>query len=308
MNTPLNPLARLALLALCGLVVASAWRVPAQPDLVVAPPLVGTFYLLSFELDGQRSPPYPFDPYDGTLPVYQLKGFPNSYLVADSPEDYLNLRRRKAMQAYSGEDGEIIMEGDGPPPPPGGGGGGGGGSGGEWSPPLYLSSTNLCLLPPVWTGTNTIVLTITNAAPGAAYDLLNTTNLATLSLPALSLTNWLWLARGAAGQTNFVVALLPEPQSYYVLGTMLDSDADGLTDALENLVFHTNPNNPDTDGDGLPDGWEVAHGMNPLVNESGLTAGRKNYQYDGSGWLRVVSGAWNESLTLDNEGNVQQVP
>jgi hypothetical protein len=30
----------------------------------------------------------------------------------------------------------------------------------------------------------------------------------------------------------------------------------------------TSPNNPDTDGDGLPDGWEVQHGLNPLDNGS----------------------------------------
>ncbi len=249
-----------AFLTGCSAVLILAWRAHAQePKQVVEPPLVGTYYLLSFELEGKKSPPYPFDPYEGTLPVYQLKVFPNSYLVADSPEDYLNLRWRKTMQTYSAEDREIIMDGGGPPPPPGGGGGGGGGSGGDWPPPMYLASTNLCLLPPVGTRTNTIVLAITNAAPGAAYDLLNTTNLAPLSLPALSLTNWLWLARGEAGQTNFVVTFLPEPESYYLLGTMLDSDGDGLTDALENLVFHTNPNNPDTDGDGLPDGWEWEH-------------------------------------------------
>ena len=30
----------------------------------------------------------------------------------------------------------------------------------------------------------------------------------------------------------------------------------------------TSPNNPDTDGDGLPDGWEVQHGLNPMDNGS----------------------------------------
>jgi alpha-tubulin suppressor-like RCC1 family protein len=46
-----------------------------------------------------------------------------------------------------------------------------------------------------------------------------------------------------------------------------DSDHDGLTTAQEQAAG-TDPNNPDTDGDGLPDGWEVTHGLNPLVDDS----------------------------------------
>jgi hypothetical protein len=42
----------------------------------------------------------------------------------------------------------------------------------------------------------------------------------------------------------------------------LDSDQDGLTDAEERQLG-TDPNNPDTDRDGLLDGWEV-HGVNGI--------------------------------------------
>ena len=63
-------------------------------------------------------------------------------------------------------------------------------------------------------------------------------------------------------------------------------DSDGLTDAYELLVSHTNPSNADTDGDGIPDGWEVAHGLNPLVNDAGEDPdddGVTNYQeYQGN--------------------------
>jgi hypothetical protein len=50
---------------------------------------------------------------------------------------------------------------------------------------------------------------------------------------------------------------------------LLDSDADGLSDSDETGVYHTDPHNPDTDGDGMPDGWEVNHGLNPLTNDAG---------------------------------------
>jgi 3',5'-cyclic AMP phosphodiesterase CpdA len=42
-----------------------------------------------------------------------------------------------------------------------------------------------------------------------------------------------------------------------------DPDSDGLASELERQAG-TDPNKPDTDGDGLPDGWEVAHLLNPL--------------------------------------------
>ncbi len=40
-----------------------------------------------------------------------------------------------------------------------------------------------------------------------------------------------------------------------------DWDGDGLTNAEEQAAG-TDMNNPDTDNDGLPDYWEVEHGMN----------------------------------------------
>ncbi|MBU2713749.1 hypothetical protein [Zooshikella harenae] len=44
----------------------------------------------------------------------------------------------------------------------------------------------------------------------------------------------------------------------------LDTDQDGITDLDEAKAF-TNPKANDTDGDGLPDGWELTHGSNVLV-------------------------------------------
>lgn len=44
----------------------------------------------------------------------------------------------------------------------------------------------------------------------------------------------------------------------------IESDGDGLTDADEVNVYHTNPALADTDGDGYSDGIEVKTGYNPL--------------------------------------------
>lgn len=43
-----------------------------------------------------------------------------------------------------------------------------------------------------------------------------------------------------------------------------DTDGDGLTDGDEVIIWKTNPLQIDTDGDGFPDGEEVRNGYNPL--------------------------------------------
>lgn len=48
--------------------------------------------------------------------------------------------------------------------------------------------------------------------------------------------------------------------------TSLDSDSDGLSDDDENNIHGTDPNDPDSDDDGINDGDEVAHGLDPNSN------------------------------------------
>jgi hypothetical protein len=57
-----------------------------------------------------------------------------------------------------------------------------------------------------------------------------------------------------------------------------DADQDGLADQDEFLVTGTNPENPDTDGDGLSDGVEVQNRMNPLdpdMDRDGVNDGQE---------------------------------
>jgi hypothetical protein len=53
-----------------------------------------------------------------------------------------------------------------------------------------------------------------------------------------------------------------------------DPDWDGLSTQVEFVTHLTNPRQPDTDGDGMNDGWELAHGFNPKLNN--LLAGPAN--------------------------------
>ena len=79
-----------------------------------------------------------------------------------------------------------------------------------------------------------------------------------------------------------------------------------MTDAYEFLVSHTDPKNPDTDGDGLLDGWEVLWGTDPRAN-SPLQAGqRSNYSYEPTAWLNGITGLRSGSVNSDYEGNIQQ--
>ena len=50
------------------------------------------------------------------------------------------------------------------------------------------------------------------------------------------------------------------------ISAALDTDGDGLSDLLESTQYGTDPQLADTDFDGMSDGWEVAHGLNPLDN------------------------------------------
>lgn len=44
---------------------------------------------------------------------------------------------------------------------------------------------------------------------------------------------------------------------------LVDSDNDSLNDTTEFYIYKTNPDNADTDSDGLPDKWEVTHSFSP---------------------------------------------
>ncbi len=145
-----------------------------------------------------------------------------------------------------------------------------------------------------------VTFTIAGGSNGLPYDVFATPEL------TQPITNgvWTWMGQGyqcvtysLPGLTNGTVFLL--------LGTPQDSDGDGLTDAYELLVSHTNPYVSDTSGDGMLDGWKVLWGLNPLINNPDQTSERANYTYDGTGRIQSVSGVLAESFGFDPEGNIQ---
>lgn len=109
---------------------------------------------------------------------------------------------------------------------------------------------------------------------------------------------WAWMGQGYPCEM-YMLTNLPFYSSYIILGTPQDSDGDGLTDAYERLVSHTDPTNAYTAGDGIPDGWKVLWGINA---QSGQGVASQDPDYDGlSNWQEYLWGSnpqHSEGLTV----------
>lgn len=68
---------------------------------------------------------------------------------------------------------------------------------------------------------------------------------------------------------EFSLPLIALPAEWRLIGAqfrvfkLLDSDGDGIADYIEENFYHTNPYDPDSDDDGLPDGDEIFLGTKP---------------------------------------------
>jgi hypothetical protein len=113
-------------------------------------------------------------------------------------------------------------------------------------------------------GTMNATFTIAGGSNGVPYDVF-----ANSVLAAASNTNypWAWMGQGYHCCT-YTLTNLPVEAAFLILGHPTDRDGDGLTDAYERLVSKTDPNNSDTDGDGVLDGWEIVFGTDPKNPDS----------------------------------------
>ena len=161
------------------------------------------------------------------------------------------------------------------------------------------------------------IVTVTNAtgifvvhppeaeATTGVYDLLMTTNLSP-NVPGLNLTNWYWVLRTSPGETNLVVPDLLADQAYFRLARTNDTDGDGLSDAIELLVTHTDPNTPDPNpfpvivSQPLSQTVDWGDSVTFAVQAAGALPLSYQWQFTDYSGTTNINGATGASLTLNN--------
>ncbi len=131
-----------------------------------------------------------------------------------------------------------------------------------------ITSTNLWITnvtASVNGGSSTIRFTIQGGYDYVAYDVFANS---VLTMSSNTNTAWAWKGQGFHGNI-YTLTNLQSSTCFLILGTPLDSDFDGLTDAYEKLASKTNPYNSDTDGDGISDSDEILGGTEPLTSNPG---------------------------------------
>ena len=104
------------------------------------------------------------------------------------------------------------------------------------------------------------------------FDYTLSRNLFLYSSTNLLERRWIWLntysmPHGTNAHT-FAVSLSNynwASSAFFQFGLDIDSDNDDLSDSYERLCTLTDPANPDSDGDGILDGQEIALGLDPLA-------------------------------------------
>ena len=153
------------------------------------------------------------------------------------------LRQRSGMARVMGRAGQEGPQGESPPP-----------CGTNDTYTVWMTNT-VCssLAGEGWT----VSFTIAGGASGVVYDVFCATNLVG---NCITNSQWWWVTNGCACDT-ITLTNQTEGGCLYILGTPLDSDGDGITDAYSALVY--GGLGPDSNGNGVPDWLEILMGYDP---------------------------------------------
>ena len=106
--------------------------------------------------------------------------------------------------------------------------------------------------------------TITGAGE---YEPNSTATISALPFPGYLFGNWTGDVKGSSNPMEVVINARKEVAVNFVQDSR-DTDGDGLTNYEEIIVHKTNASQPDSDGDGFNDKFEVSTGYNPTVASS----------------------------------------
>jgi hypothetical protein len=129
-----------------------------------------------------------------------------------------------------------------------------------------------------------LLTTVCNAAEGTssinpikqAYQLGDSVTIVATPKEGYLFGNW----SGASTATTSSITLIMNSDKILTanfIQDVRDSDGDGLTNYQESVTFGTNPNQKDSNGDGVEDGEAVSMGYSPSLNFSALISRLQNY-------------------------------
>jgi len=97
-------------------------------------------------------------------------------------------------------------------------------------------------------------------------DVFSATNLTPVSIGAYHIFPWTLMTTTPTNSGTFYVQLSSScPTVFFRVGNAdIDSDGYGVPDDRKILIYGTTPGAWSTTGDGIPDGWAIINGLNPL--------------------------------------------